>query len=353
MRLLIDPRPPYLRWCRYGKAPGRGGRGIPGPEWIAAVRRGRPALARATSVSYRLHHGGAVIRDPVTRVDAATLARLRGTVGLLSDQNEMVFEAMSALLAELPAVPHLALCDTALFVDLPAEASAYAVPAELRNRGVRRFGGSGLLHEWAWGRSVALAGPAVRRVVSVELSDQPNMAALLEGRAMDTTIGFTAVEGIPSRTGCGDIDASVVFELRSSGLSLPEINELLSERSGFRALVGRSCTLRQMLAGGEDAGHVLARRILRYDLVRTIGAFTAVLGGVDVVAFTHEAAPEYAGFIREICTDLEFLGVRPSDPGSSADDEIVSAEGNVKVVGLRADRWRIMAARAAAFEEEV
>ena len=227
------------------------------------------------------------------------------------------------------------------------------MPAELRNRGVRRYGGSGLVHEWVWQGVRERFGAAASRVISIELGDHPNVAALKDGRPVETTMGFTPVEGIPSHTGCGDLDVSVVFELRASGMPLREINDMLSARSGFRALVGRRCGFRALVAPGPDEKREWARRILRYDLVRSIGASAAVLGGVDVVVFAAEDLAGCTGFIVEICRDLAPLGLRIRPSGPSGDDGVFPEDGSgVKVVNVEARLWDVMAARAAALEKE-
>jgi len=171
---------------------------------------------------------------------------------------------------------------------------------------------------------------------------------------MDTTMGFTPVEGIPSHTGCGDIDVSVVFELQSSGMALSEINEMLSARSGFRGLAGKRCGMRDLLVDNGNADKALARRILLYDIVKYIGAFMAVLGGVDAVGFIAENPVENSSFIRSICEELEFLGLRfPSITlGRGNDAAFFEQRSKVKTVILKADLWRIMSHRAAAAEKE-
>jgi acetate kinase len=218
---------------------------------------------------------------------------------------------------------------------------------------VRRYGGSGLVHEWVWQNVHERLGSAVSRVISIRLGDHPNVAALRDGRPMETTMGFTPVEGIPSHTGCGDLDVSVVFELHASGMPLREINEMLSARSGFRALVGRKCGFRELVAPGLDPNRAWARRILRYDLVRSVGACAAALGGVDAVVFAAEDPGGCNGFILEICRDLKSLGLRVRPEGPSGIDGVFSEGGSgVMAVNIEARLWRVMAARAETLEKE-
>jgi len=352
MRLLIDPDPPYLRWCRDSARGFKTGRGLPGGEWLRDAGRGRE-LARATSICHRLHHGGEYFHRPVTRATPKALAELRQAARHLPEHNKLNCEALRRTLELAPEVPQFILCETALFIDLPAPASSYAVPAELAGRGVRRYGGSGLLHQWAWERTRELCGEAAARMVSVQLGDHPNLAALKHGRPVDTTIGFTPVEGLPSRTGCGDIDPSVVFELRSSGMSLSEINELLSARSGFRALAGGPCGFLDLLEPAGVPGRAFVREVLVYDVVRQLGAFAAALGGVDALAFSVPEPGPAAGLLMEVCAQLDFLGARCRPPVGGAEAELISTDGpGVKVVVLKDDPWRVLSCRARAAEDK-
>jgi acetate kinase len=353
MRLLIDADPPYVRWCAWEGQVVRTGRSVHRPGWLRSLSRGIEPRRELTSVSHRLHHGGDRIRVPAQRVTAESVGLIHEVQRFQPEHNGLTHEVLQELLAALPDVPHFVLCDTAFFLDLPEPASAYAVPAELRNRGVRRYGGSGLAHEWIWQDVRERFGRAVSRVISIRLGDHPNVAALREGRPMDTTMGFTPVEGIPSHTGCGDLDVSVVFELHASGMSLREINEMLSARSGFRALVGRKCGFRELVAPGLDPDRAWARKILRYDLVRSVGACAAVLGGVDAVVFAAEDPGGCNAFILEICRDLESLGLRVRPEGPSGKDGVFSERvSGVMAVNIETKLWRVMAARAETLEKE-
>jgi acetate kinase len=353
MRLLIDADPPCARWCAWEGQALRTGRSAFHQGWLRGLSRGLGPRGEVTSVSYRLRHGGDRILVPAQRVTRESVGMLREVRRFEPEHNELTYEVLRELLAALPDVPHFVLCDTAFFLALPEPASAYAVPAELRNRGVRRYGGSGLVHEWVWRGVHERFGSAVSRVVSIMLGDHPNVAALKDGLPVETTMGFTPVEGIPSHTGCGDVDVSVVFELRASGMPLREINEMLSVRSGFRALVGRKCGFRDLVAPGFDAKREWTRRILRYGLVKSVGACAAVLGGVDAVVFAAEDLSGCTGFILEICRDLASLGLRIRPSGPSGDDGVFSEDGSgVKVLNVEARLWDVMAARAAALEKE-
>jgi acetate kinase len=172
---------------------------------------------------------------------------------------------------------------------------------------------------------------------------------------LDTTIGFTPVEGIPSRTGCGDIDATIVFELHSSGMSFREINELLSRKSGFKALLGRRCSYSDLAAGPATVGNAAARDILIYDVLKYIGAFTAVLGGLDTLAFATRHPDESMSLIGEICGRLDFLPVKLHPHSSAAGGDAWNLSDNgarINVSLFKSDIWKIMAHLAESLIEE-
>jgi Acetate kinase len=346
MLLLFDPEPPHLRWCVCEQGAVRSSRCSFGAEWLRMVKKGVGNLGRVKAVGYLLRHGGDRIKEPVLRVTPQTLSELEDAVRFLPEFNDITCKVLDRWTKELPGIPHFLFCDTAFFSGLPDVAGTYAVPEELREKGVRRYGSYGLVHQWAWEKARSLFGGNVGKMVSVYLGDHTNLAALRDGKSLDTTIGFTPVEGIPSRTGCGDIDATIVFELLSSGMSFREINELLSRKSGFKALLGRRCSYRDLICGPAGAGHAAARDILIYNVVKYVGAFTALLGGLDTLAFATRHPEESMSLIREICGRLDFLQVRlhPDDPAAGGDAWNLSDNGARMNVSLfESDIWKIMA----------
>jgi acetate kinase len=354
MQLLFDADPPYMRWCLRDKTGFHVRRSLFGPEWLADIARQSRDLGPIETAAYLLRHGGE-LRETVLPWSKDLPERIKTGSLFLPEQNRMIRRTMTQLARALPETRHVLLCDTALFTDMPAEARNYAVPESLRRRGVKRYGGSGLLHGWAWEQAMELSSQSARRVVSVVLNDAPNAAALYDGQALDTTVGFTPVEGILSRTACGDIDASVVFELRSSGMSLHEIGDLLSQKSGFRGMMGMDCDLWTLL-GGPGTGKALATRdVLGYSLLKAIGAFAALLGGLDAVVFVTERPNASSAFVLDLCRRLDFTGLKARRPehlpfggagAYSADDSPVAAWA------LNSDLWQVMTSRAAVPSKE-
>jgi acetate kinase len=287
----------------------------------------------------------------VSRLTPEGLDRVRQTIELLPEHNDLTCRVAQEWLARRPEIPHLLLCDTGFFCRLPPEASLYAVPYELRKHGVKRYGGYGLCHQWAWREVERLRDGRAARVVSVYLGDHTNVAAIKDGLPLETTIGFSMVEGIISATACGDIDPTVVFQMQSEGMSLEQIRLLLSSKSGFTGLMGKRVGLLEVLNGTSDPKARLAKEILRYGILRHIGACIAVMGGVDAMVFVSSHPGACLGFIMEICQALACVGVRPRtgpiEQGAAC--ELTDAASLVNVFCLGYNAWQLLAEHGSAF----
>jgi len=347
--LLLDPAPPYLRWCRLRN----GGRTHDtcefGPHWADSVLSQIGDGAGADGIGYMLYHGGEMVAEPASLLCSESLAQLAETVALLPEHNDMTLKAVEELLRRCPNVPHVLLCDTAFFAALPETASTYAVPYVLRGQGVRRYGGYGLCHQWVWEQTAARLGASLGTLVSVYLGNAPNVAAIADGHTLETTIGFTPVEGMPSATGCGDIDPTIVLHLHAAGMSFEELNDMLSRKSGFTALVGRPCGPVDLLRNEDDKATHTAREILRFHLTKQLGAAISVLGGMDALAFVTGDPEACVPFISATCENLGFMGLRCSTaPRRQGDAWVLSEDGSpVHALCYPYDKWGIMAQRAA------
>ena len=195
--------PPYLRWCAFEQGGARAKRCAFGAEWLQTVKTGAGDLGKVKAVGYMLRHGGDRFKQPVLRVTPQTLGEVEDAVRFLPEFNDITCKVLDCWTKELPGIPHFLFCDTAFFAGLPDVAGTYAVPEELRETGVRRYGSYGLVHQWAWAKARSLFGENVGKMVSVYLGDHTNLAALRDGQPLDTTIGFTPVEGIPPGPAAG------------------------------------------------------------------------------------------------------------------------------------------------------
>ena len=352
--LLLDPDPPYLRWwlSDAGGVPApTEGHCLAGADWAERVAAAIAQPAALKCVGYVLHNGGEIITDPVSRLTPEGLDWVRQTVKLLPEHNDITCRVAEEWLTRRPDVPHVLLCDTAFFCSLPPEASLYAIPYELRRHGIKRYGGYGLCHQWVWRQAVRLQNGRAARIVSVCLGDHTNVAAIRDGLPLDTTIGFSQVEGILSATTCGDIDPTVVFQMQSAGMPLEQIRSLLSDKSGFTGLLGRRAGLMEVLNAASDPQARLAKEMLRYGILRHVGACIAVLGGVDAVVFATPHPDACMTFIAEMCRALACAGVQlRSDPiEQEGACELAEAASVVKAFCLAYDEWTVCADHVSTF----
>jgi acetate kinase len=276
-----------------------------------ADRAGGAALdAKALVASgHRVVHGGERFSAPV-RVTLSVFDALKSLVPLAPLHNPHALAVMEAVGERFPELPIVAVFDTAFFHELPAVAQTYAIPREWREaHAIRRYGFHGIAHQHL-ARTLLDRG-AGPRAVTLHLGQGCSAAALLDGRPVDTSMGFTPLEGLVMGTRSGDIDAGVLVHLGRSGLQWKEIEDGLNRRSGLLGLSGLSDDVRVLLRAEADgdAGAALALESFCVRIRKYIGAYAAVLGGLDAVAFGGGIG-ENASAIRErILAPLGWLGI--------------------------------------------
>ncbi|MFH0919587.1 MAG: hypothetical protein V1913_04440 [Fibrobacterota bacterium] len=342
--LLIKPAPPYLRWCHAENGNFVENKCAFKDDWQDKITNDIAKIRPLTTIAYRLYHGGDEIQEPASRLTAKALGRIGKAVTLFPESNQILYRSASYLRSRLANINHVLLSDTAFFNRLPESARVYALPLGLGKKGMRRFGGFGLFHEWAWNQVRMQLPQKEKRLISIDLGSQPNIAAIKDGKPVETTIGFTPVEGIPSLTRCGDLDPTILFQLQSLGMSLREINTMLTRDSGYRGLLGKKCAMMDIIKDGADGRFLGVRRLLRYHIVRYAGAFIATLGGIEAFAFLTEFPGETSGFIGEIIGDFNFMHVKyqPARNGAIPSQDMTGAGSAVKIFCLRCHDWTIM-----------
>src|SRR5664279_2980077 len=234
----------------------------------------------------------------------------------------------------LPAVPHVACFDTAFHATLPPAAYTYALPAEWRDRwGVRRYGFHGLSHAWASRRAQQLV-PCARRVVTCHLGAGASLAAVLDGRSVDTTMGFTPLDGLVMATRSGSVDPGLLLWLQEHvGMPAQELAATLEHRAGLLGLAG-SADMQVVLARAQngDESASLALAVYVHRLRAGIAAMAAAMGGLDVLVFTGGVGEHAAAVRGAACDGLAFLGVHldraanQDEPDGGQPDRDVSAQ---------------------------
>jgi acetate kinase len=310
------------------------------------VGRGDPIDA----VGHRIVHGGIEFVESV-RVDEGVVRRLRALSDLAPLHQPKSLAALDVVTRLLPQVPAVACFDTAFHARMPAAASTYALPAEWRKRwSLRRFGFHGLSHAYAAGRAADLAGvvPDGFRVVTCHLGAGASLAAVESGRSVDTTMGFTPLEGLVMATRSGNVDPGLVLWLEEhTGMPPSEVAATLEHRSGLRGLTGSAdmkTVLEAEAAGDVDAALGVAVYVHR---VRAgIAAMAAAMGGLDALVFTGGVG-ERAASIRGRSVDrLAFLGVVLDEAANEApalDAEIGAAAARVRTFVIEAGEDRQIA----------
>ena len=301
-------------------------------------------------IAHVLPHGGEIVRDGAQRIDARVLDGIATAGGFLSEESRQVLAAVGRAVEDAPHVPQVLLCETAFFTALPEEAALYAVPYRFSRQGIRRYGGDGVAHEWAWRQAAALRPDGARRVVSLRLGNRCNVAAIHDGKPVDTSIGLTPAEGLPTDVASGDVDPTLVFELHSRGYTLTEIYELLCRGSGFSGYCGRPTGFLDLLRR-DDAVTAEVRAIFFASLAKYLGATLAALDGADILAIGADAGWEALDGALEACRRLSFLGVKVRAPANRKGHDPVVISGpdsSITVVFLPAPRWMILFEQAQA-----
>jgi acetate kinase len=300
-------------------------------------------LGEVAAVGHRIVHGGTIYSSPV-RIDDRVIARLEALTDLAPLHQPKSLAALAAVSAVLPEVPAVACFDTAFHASLPAAASTYALPPEWRKRwDLRRYGFHGLSHAYATRRATELLGrPAAGlRLVTCHLGAGASLAAVLDGRSVDTTMGFTPLEGLVMATRSGSVDPGLVLWLAEHvGMPPAELAATLERRSGLLGLAG-TADMRAIISGATlgQADARLALDVYIHRLRGAIAAMTASLGGLDALVFTGGVG-ERAPVVRALTAEgLGFLGVTldPSRNDAGAEDREISPDGaTVRVLVLTA-----------------
>jgi acetate kinase len=313
----------------------------------AEVSRKIESFDQATNdieaVAHRVVHGGPRFYDPVV-IDGAVRAALEELTELAPLHNRPVLGAIADAMKALPRVPHVAVFDTAFHRTIPDEASTYALPARWRDQwGIRRYGFHGLSVQWAAERV------RVPRLVVCHLGGGCSVTAVREGRSVDTTMGFSPLEGVPMATRSGSIDAEIVLHLLRTGkLTAEEVEQALESESGLLGLSGETERVEKLERSG-SAGAKLALDVFAYRVAAAVAAMPAALGGIDALVFTAGIGEGSAKVRRDVCERLRFLDIEldaTANAGATPDVDINPAGANVRVVVLHA-REDVVAARAA------
>jgi acetate kinase len=322
--------------------------GSPGDDPEALRAELRAILAAdppPDAAAHRVVHGGG--RDRPTVVDARVESELEGLADLAPLHNPQAVRALRALGEVRPELPNVACFDTSFHAGLPAAARTYALPAAWADGEIplRRYGFHGLSHAYASRRAAELLGrpPEELRLVTAHLGAGASLAAVAGGRSVDTTMGFTPLEGLVMATRAGSVDPGLLLWLqRHRGIDAATMERALDREAGLLGLAG-TADLREIVARADGDGRAtLALDVYLHRLVAAIAAMTAALGGLDALVFTGGVG-ENAPLVRErVCAATAFLGVELDREANErgAPDSVLSpprASAAVLLVAARED----------------
>ncbi len=302
----------------------------------------------AQAVAHRIVHGGAKFVRP-TLLDEETLRSIAELNDLAPLHNPVALAAATLARQEFPGVPHVAVFDTAFHATLPPRAREYALPRDVAQRfGIRRFGFHGTSHAQVT-RSVAAflrADPSALRLVSCHLGNGASVAAVEYGRSIETSMGMTPLEGLVMGTRSGDLDPGVMLYLMDhGGYTAETLSRLLNSDSGLKGLAGTNdLRVLEQRAGDGDEACRLALTLYAHRVRKYIGAYAAVMGGVDVIAFTGGIGEHSALMRHRILQRLDFLGARLDEDRNR--DARVDARTTVVDISETASRTRLLVVTA-------
>lgn len=290
-------------------------------DWLEANGHGRDIAG----AGHRVVHGGERFLEPV-RIDDGVLDALERLDPMAPLHQPHNLAAIRALRVSRPSLPQVACFDTGFHGTQPAVAQRYAIPRELTERGIHRYGFHGLSYEYiANVLPDYLGGRADGRVVVAHLGNGASMCALLNRRSIATTMGFTALEGLVMGTRSGAIDPGVIFYLmREKSMSADEVEQMLYHRSGLLGVSGVSSDMQALLESPDPRARE-AVELFAYRAARELGSLAAALGGLDALVFTAGIG-EHAAPVRElICEEARWLGIMVDAEANARHESVISA----------------------------
>ena len=310
------------------------------------------SLDQIEAVGHRVAHGGELFPESCV-VDDKVMEGIRSLCELAPLHNPANLLGIEAVKKLLPQVPQVAVFDTSFHQTMPDYAYMYAIPYECYEKlHVRRYGFHGTSHKFVAHRACEFLGMDINdsRIVTCHLGNGGSVTAVLNGKSVDTSMGFTPVEGVVMGTRCGNIDAGAVTYLQDKlGLDVDGITKLLNKKSGFLGVSGVSSDCRDIVSAYENGNYRagLSLNMFYHSVRKYIGAYSAVMGGLDVIVFTGGIGENDCEARKEICSTLGFLGVdfdEAANKGVRGEDKLLTKAGSrVKVLTLSTNEELVIA----------
>ena len=284
------------------------------------------------AVGHRVVHGGPDLAEPML-IDAAVLAKLQRLIPLAPLHQPHNIAGIEAAMNAFPSVPQVACFDTAFHRSQPFVSDTYALPRSYYDEGVRRYGFHGLSYEYIMGKLRSIAPQVAREdVVIAHLGNGASMCAVTNGRSIASTMGFTALDGLPMGTRCGQIDPGVLLYLMAAkGMNADQISDLLYNKSGLKGMSGISQDMRELEASDSPAAHdAIAYFVER--IRRELAGLAATVNGIEGIVFTAGIG-EHSWRVREaVLKGMEWLGAQIDDEANRASAQIISSRSSKTIV---------------------
>ncbi|MEW6510252.1 MAG: acetate kinase [Bacteroidota bacterium] len=288
------------------------------------------------AIGHRVVHGGETFSDSVL-ITEEVIKTLRDNIEIAPLHNPHNLRGIAACDVNLPGVPQVGVFDTSFHQKMPKKAYLYGIPYSLYSQyRIRRYGFHGTSHRYVAARAATLLGKDLSqlKLVTCHLGNGCSMAAVDRGVSVDTTMGFTPLEGLLMGTRSGDIDPSVIlFVMGKEGLSLGEANTLLNKHSGLQGISGISSDMREIVSEMKngDKKATYAFDVFTYRVKKYIGAYAAAMGGLDAVVFTGGIGENSVDVRAASCAGLEFLGITVDEARNASEEK----EKNISRPGSR------------------
>ncbi|KAA6321807.1 Acetate kinase, partial [termite gut metagenome] len=313
------------------------------------------SLDEIAAVGHRVVHGGEKFNSSVL-ITGEVIDQMVQCSDLAPLHNPANLKGIYTISKLLPKIPQIGVFDTAFHQTMPDYAYMYALPYELYTKyGVRRYGFHGTSHRYVSQRACEFLGtsPAGKRIITCHIGNGGSITAVKDGKSIDTSMGLTPVEGLIMGTRCGDVDAgALTYIMDKEGLDSAGISNLLNKQSGVLGISGVSSDMRELekaVAEGNKRA-ILAETMYNYRIKKYVGAYAAVLDGVDIIVFTGGVGENQSSCRYEVCKDLEFMGVkidREANDKIRGEEAIIStSDSKVKIVVIPTDEEFMIASDA-------
>ena len=298
---------------------------------------------KIVAVGHRVVLGGVAHERPAL-VDEKVLGELENLISIVPLHQPFELDAIRTLAKAYPRLPQVAVFDTSFHRTMPQIAQRYALPAAVLGDEIRHWGYHGISYDYI-SRALPRYAPKARRVIAAHLGGGASMCAMLDGRSVDTSMGFSAIDGLPMATRCGGLDPYIpVFLLKSKKCSVAELEIILNQKSGLLGLSGISGDMRVLKASKAPAAAAAIDHLV-YQIVKFAGAYAAVLGGVDALVFTAGIGENDAQLRAKVLAKLSWMGAKLDADANDRNGPRISTEDSKISVWVIPTNEELMIAR--------